>query len=162
MEQKAWFASGGIHSRQRIAESRLLDIHPIYGGTRGTFSEQSDWPGLESGLFALAEVLHIEAEDFGDAHALTEPFTANPELMSYEVTAKEIPISSPLISITARKTTANGVHASPKHLKAFGLAKGVPEVYEGKPRKVGCLARKSHCKIGCRTGCQPGHHQKKT
>ena len=108
-------AEAFIHAK--IAESRLLDIHPIYGGTRGTFSEQSDWPGLESGLFALAEVLHIEAEDFGDAHALTEPFTANPELMSHEVTAKEIPISSPLISITARKTTVKRGARKPQTLK---------------------------------------------
>lgn len=58
-------AEAFIHAK--IAESRLLDIHPIYGGTKGTFSEQSDWPGLESGLFALAHVLQIEAEDFDDA-----------------------------------------------------------------------------------------------
>ena len=68
-------------------------------------------------MFALAEVLHIEAEDFGDAHALTEPFTANPELMSHEVTAKEIPISSPLISITARKTTVKRGARKPQTLK---------------------------------------------
>lgn len=53
-----------IHAK--IAESRLLDIHPIYGGTRSTFSEHADWPALETGLFALAEVEAIEAEDFGD------------------------------------------------------------------------------------------------
>ncbi len=50
----------------KIAESRLLDIHPISGGTRGTFAEHSDWPPLESGLFALSEVENIENADFGE------------------------------------------------------------------------------------------------
>ncbi|MBK6388597.1 MAG: hypothetical protein IPF71_18560 [Rhodoferax sp.] len=54
----------------KIEESRLADIHPIYGGTRGTFSEHADWPPLEAGLFPLAHVLQIEAEDFdGDFEA---------------------------------------------------------------------------------------------
>ena len=52
-----------IHAK--IAESRLLDIHPIYGGTRGTSNNQ-DLPPLETGLFPMAHVLQIEAEDFGD------------------------------------------------------------------------------------------------
>ena len=48
----------------KIAESRLLDFHPIYGGTRGTFAAHSDWPPLETGLFPWAQVVQIEAEDF--------------------------------------------------------------------------------------------------
>ena len=63
-----WGQRPGLHAvafiQAKIAESRLLDIHPIYGGTRGTFSEHSDWPPLESGLFPLANVVQIEAEDF--------------------------------------------------------------------------------------------------
>jgi hypothetical protein len=63
-----WGQRPGLHAvafiQAKIAESRLLDIHPIYGGTRGTFAEHSDWPPLESGLFPLAHVAQIEAEDF--------------------------------------------------------------------------------------------------
>ena len=50
----------------KIAESRLSDIHPIYGGTTGTFSEEKDFPALLTGLFALSEVKKIEDEDFGE------------------------------------------------------------------------------------------------
>lgn len=49
----------------KIEESRLIDLHPIYGGTRGTFSEDATFPPLEAGLFVLAHVEGIEAEDFG-------------------------------------------------------------------------------------------------
>ncbi len=63
-----WGKRPGLHAvafiQAKIAESRLLDIHPIYGGTRGTFAEHADWPPLESGLFPLAHVVQIEAEDF--------------------------------------------------------------------------------------------------
>lgn len=65
-----WSKRPGLHAvafiHAKIAESRLLDIHPIYGGTRGTFSEHPDWPPLESGLFEMARVLQIEAEDFAE------------------------------------------------------------------------------------------------
>ncbi|QKS29129.1 MAG: hypothetical protein FAZ92_00479 [Accumulibacter sp.] len=49
----------------KIEESRLLDIHPNYGGTRATWPEREEFPPLESGLFALSQVKAIEAEDFG-------------------------------------------------------------------------------------------------
>lgn len=49
----------------KIAESRLLDLHPIYGGTQSIFPEHVAFPPMESGLFVLAQVEAIEAEDFG-------------------------------------------------------------------------------------------------
>lgn len=65
-----WKKRLGVHAaayiNAKIAESRLLDIHPICGGTRGTFSERTDWPPLESGLFALSDIVEIEAEDFSE------------------------------------------------------------------------------------------------
>jgi hypothetical protein len=65
-----WSKRPGLHAvafiQAKIAESRLLDIHPIYGGTRGTFAEKSDWPPLESGLFVVSHVEQIESEDFDD------------------------------------------------------------------------------------------------
>ncbi len=51
--------------RAKLRESRLLDIHPNFGGTRGSCPEQESFPPLESGLFALSHVQQIEAEDFG-------------------------------------------------------------------------------------------------
>ena len=50
--------------RAKIRESRLLDLHPIYGGTQGTFSEEASFPPLTTGLFPLSQVEMIEAEDF--------------------------------------------------------------------------------------------------
>lgn len=58
--------------RAKIAESRLLDIHPTFGGTRGTHDDDS-FPPLESGLFLLAHVVGIEAEDFGADEEIDEP-----------------------------------------------------------------------------------------
>ncbi|MCC6972319.1 MAG: hypothetical protein IT434_19055 [Phycisphaerales bacterium] len=49
--------------RAKIAESRLLDIHPTFGGTRGTHTEDAGFPPLEVGLFALGDIERIEAED---------------------------------------------------------------------------------------------------
>lgn len=64
-----WGGQPGIQPeafiRAKIAESRLLDGHPIYGGTQGTFPEDASFPPLTSGLFVLSHVEQIEAEDFG-------------------------------------------------------------------------------------------------
>lgn len=49
--------------RAKIAESRLLDIHPTFGGTQGTHTEESGFPPLEAGLFALSDIERVEAED---------------------------------------------------------------------------------------------------
>jgi hypothetical protein len=49
--------------RAKIAESRLGDLHPTFGGTQGTFDEHLDFPSLAAGLFALSEIEQIEAED---------------------------------------------------------------------------------------------------
>ena len=58
----------------KIAESRLLDIHPIYGGTRGASNEQC-LPPLESGLFPMSQVEEVETADFSDV-GQTEVFIA--------------------------------------------------------------------------------------
>lgn len=49
--------------RAKIAESRLTDIHPLFGFTQGTNPDESGVPPLSSGLFAMSEVGQIEAED---------------------------------------------------------------------------------------------------
>ena len=48
--------------RAKIAESRLLDIYPTFGGTRGTHDDTS-LPPLSAGLFALNHIEQVEAED---------------------------------------------------------------------------------------------------
>ena len=59
--------------RAKIAESRLLDVHPIWGGTQGTFPQQASYPPLTSGLFVLSHVEKIEAEDFAEDSEPHEP-----------------------------------------------------------------------------------------
>lgn len=53
--------------RAKIAESRLLDLHPTFGGTQGTFSEKDGFPPLSAGMFALSLVKQIETEDALDS-----------------------------------------------------------------------------------------------
>ena len=50
--------------RAKIRESRLMDFHPITGGTQATETDHEGYPPLASGLYVLAQVEAIEAEDF--------------------------------------------------------------------------------------------------
>lgn len=50
-----------IHAK--IAESRLEDLHPIFGGTRVSFDDRENFPPLSAGLFAMSQIERIEAED---------------------------------------------------------------------------------------------------
>jgi hypothetical protein len=105
-----WNKRAGLHAeafiQAKIEESRLTDIHPICGGTRGTFSEHSDWPPLESGLFALEEVSQIEAQDFSQDDALIPPIAPAPELTDSEKSAQSISIASTPASTPVRASTA--------------------------------------------------------
>lgn len=98
-----WSALLGLHAvafiQAKIVESRLLDIHPIYLGTRGAFSEDSDLPPLESGLFPLSQVEQIEAEDF--AKAVNFDSVNKPELGSAEWRSQNA------------QTAANALHDKP-------------------------------------------------
>lgn len=58
--------------RAKISESRLMDAHPIFDVTQGTYPERPAFPPLTSGLFLLAEVEEIEAEDFACIHEGSE------------------------------------------------------------------------------------------
>jgi len=79
-----WGKRPGMHPvpyiRAKIAESRLNDLHPIYGGTQGTFSEHSDFPPLTSGLFPLSQVESIEVEDFPEHEPNAASGSATPQV----------------------------------------------------------------------------------
>jgi hypothetical protein len=64
---KRWAERPGLKAeawvRAKIQESRLSDLHPLYGGTRAT-SEDEFLPPMTTGLFRLSEVEAIESEDF--------------------------------------------------------------------------------------------------
>jgi len=81
-----WSKQSGIQPeafiRAKIAESRLLDGHPLFGGTQGTYPEEASFPPLASGLFVRAQVEEIEAEDFGvnDASQSKSINTLPPEI----------------------------------------------------------------------------------
>ncbi|MBP6645095.1 MAG: hypothetical protein KA207_04510 [Burkholderiaceae bacterium] len=98
-----WAKRPGIHAiafiQAKIAESRLLDIHPIYGGTQGTFSDHRDWPGIESGLFQLSQIDQIEAEDFD---GVSKPDEAKPPKLG-----------SPEWRKKTAQTAANALHDKP-------------------------------------------------
>lgn len=47
----------------KIRESRLLDLHPMWGLTQGTM-EDDMFPPIEDGLFEVSEIEAIETEDF--------------------------------------------------------------------------------------------------
>jgi len=48
----------------KIFESRLMELHPLYGLTRGSMPDQKEFPPVTMGLFALSQVEAIEATDF--------------------------------------------------------------------------------------------------
>lgn len=56
----------------KIAESRLIDIHPILGRTQAGFPEHHWLPPAGSGLFRVADVEAIEAVDFDTRAAAHE------------------------------------------------------------------------------------------
>lgn len=111
-----WNKRPGLHAeafiQAKIAESRLLDIHPIYGGTRGTFSEHSDWPGLGSGLFALAQVEAIEAEDF-EAAIETDSLAKADEIAPSITQEEAVEVGSPEWRQQNAKAAANVLHDKP-------------------------------------------------
>ncbi len=59
--------SAAAYIDAKVRESRLVDLHPLSGGTRAgrDGSGKDALPPVEAGLFSVAEVEAIEAEDFG-------------------------------------------------------------------------------------------------
>lgn len=110
-----WSKQPGLHAQAfvqaKIAESRLQDLHPTFGGTRGTFSEKDDWPPLESGLFPLAQVLRIEAEDFGVA--IDGDGLAEPDVAVADAPAEDAVVGSPAWRKKNAKGAADALHNKP-------------------------------------------------
>lgn len=111
-----WNRRPGLHAeafiQAKIAESRLLDIHPIYGGTQGTFSEHSDWPQLGSGLFPLAHILQIEAEDFDEAIE-TDSLAKADEVAPMVTPEEAVVVGSSEWRKQTAKAAANVLHDKP-------------------------------------------------
>lgn len=69
--------------RAKIREDRLFDYHPIFGGTRGSFSGEPDYdffPSIETGLFPMSLIKAIEDIDFG--RGVTRTSDRNAELQT--------------------------------------------------------------------------------
>jgi hypothetical protein len=95
----------------KIVESRLFDIHPICGLTRGTSLERLDQPSLESGLFSLADVVKIEMEDFDvdvDTGILTDA-----DVAASPVPPEKAELGSPEWRTQNAKAAANALHDKP-------------------------------------------------
>lgn len=130
---KRWGEKPGLQPEAfilaKIRESRLQDIHPMYGGTRGTFHEYADFPPLESGLFSMSEVAKVEAEDFsvqedsignsanGEKASIKEPSTASkarrPETASAESPTQTVGLGSPEWRRETARAAANAKHDKP-------------------------------------------------
>ena len=110
-----WSKRPGLHAvafiQAKIAESRLLDIHPIYGGTRGTFAEHADWPPLEDGLFPVAHIEQIEAEDFAVVPAAAG--LDKPDAIALAAQPCQAVLGSPEWRTQTAKAAANARHDLP-------------------------------------------------
>ncbi len=73
----------------KVRESRLVDLHPVTGGTQAgrDAASRKGLPAMEEGLFAVAEVEAIELADFGAA-IQTESPKESPEARRRRLTAR--------------------------------------------------------------------------
>jgi len=95
----------------KIRESRLIDLHPIYGGTEATFSGIGSFPPLETGLFALSQIEEIEREDFGvDPNTLDKNNSLSQDAPKADGTAE---IGSPEWRAQNARNAANVLHDKP-------------------------------------------------
>jgi len=109
-----WSLQPGLQTvafiQAKIAESRLLDIHPIFGGTRGTFTDHADWPPLESGLFPLTHVELIEEQDFD---VMESAILEKPELVNLAMQPDQAALGSSEWRKQNAQTAANALHDQP-------------------------------------------------
>lgn len=93
---ESWSKRLGIQSeafiRAKIAESRLSDIHPIYGGTQGNFPDELSYPPVTIGIFAVREIEAIEAEDFGVDKEIDESDSGSCQSASADLIRQNFPV----------------------------------------------------------------------
>lgn len=81
-----WGTRPGIHAeayiRAKIAESRLMETHPLTGFTQATDPEDKDLPPMTSGLFALSDVEKVEEEDFPEGAGQIDQSTTTGDVKS--------------------------------------------------------------------------------
>lgn len=105
----------------KIAESRLMDTHPIFGLTQGSWPGDLNFPPMTSALFALSQVKKIEAEDLVDdvippsqnASSTPEtPANANPPAEDASSSTRETPDDSAASTVrrTARKPKTEALY----------------------------------------------------
>jgi len=92
--------------RAKIRESRLSDLHPLYGGTQGSWPEDASLPPLTNGLFPLSEVRAIEAEDFDFDWQASAP-------MAGPAATPSVPFVGSAASALAGPNTGGGRTAAP-------------------------------------------------
>jgi hypothetical protein len=80
--------------RAKIAESRLLDIHPTFGGTRGTHDDDTNFPPLSAGLFAMNHIEQVEAEDGLEAVMSIAQLAAEPHGSPIDAYQATLPTSN--------------------------------------------------------------------
>ena len=106
---KRWAERPGLRAdawvRAKIRESRLSDLHPLYGYTQGTVPEDASRPPMTTGLFQLSDVEAIEAEDFPDVRAL-----------SNSAASSLLPIEGPAVGIGSAIATVSDAGAAPRSL----------------------------------------------
>jgi len=109
-----WSLQPGLQTvafiQAKIAESRLLDIHPIFGGTRGTFTDHADLPPLESGLFLLTHVELIEEQDFD---VMESAILEKPELVNLATQPDQAALGSSEWRKQNAQAAANALHDQP-------------------------------------------------
>jgi hypothetical protein len=109
--EETWGKRPGIQAeafiRAKIAESRLDDIHPIFGTTQGTFPEDSSLPPLKAGLFLRSQVAEIEASDFGVPQGV-RPDSSLPQQAAPALSANEWHIQNARKAADARHNKAGG------------------------------------------------------
>lgn len=89
----------------KIRESRLQDLHPLFGGTVGTFDDQPSLPPLTSGLFSLSEIKKIEAEDFGEELDSPSPADKNSQFAETDAGATRLVVDGNDEAISPRRST---------------------------------------------------------
>lgn len=95
--------------RAKIAESRLLDMHPTMGATQ--WSEGSDFPAKEMALFALSHINEIEALDFGKDEIESSTDTMHPGHLNHDLKMQQRAneIAAELTASTKRVPTKDKV-----------------------------------------------------